>query len=90
MSDAKLHVEVVSRLEPLWQGTASYVAVPAVDGRLGILTGRQPLLTVLEAGEVEIQAQGGVKVTVSIDGGFASVDSDYVTIVAQGGEISSK
>ena len=90
MSDAKLHVEVVSRLEPLWQGNATDVAVPAVDGRLGILTGRQPLLTVLEAGEVEIQAQGGVKVTVSIDGGFASVDSDYVTIVAQGGEISSK
>lgn len=89
MSDRLLHVEVVSRIESLWRGTANYVSVPATDGRLGVLPGRQPVLAVLEAGEVEIKATDGGTVTVAIDGGFASVDSDYVTIVAEGGEVSS-
>ncbi|WP_242491681.1 F0F1 ATP synthase subunit epsilon [Actinomyces minihominis] len=89
MSEAKLSVEVVSRLSPLWKGMATYVSIPAVDGRLGILKGRQPILAVLEPGTVEIDADNGNKVTVAISGGFASVDSDFVTIVAEGGDVTS-
>ena len=90
MSEASLQVEVVSRVAILWEGQAKYVSVPAVDGRLGILKGRQPILTILEAGDVEIQQADGSTISVAIDGGFASVDSDHVTIVAEGGAASSK
>ena len=88
MPEADLSVEVVSRIELLWSGKASYVSVPAVDGRLGILKNRQPVLAVLEAGVVEISSESG-PVTVSVNGGFFSVDSDFVTIVAEGGEIQA-
>lgn len=88
MPEAELHVEVVSQIELLWTGKASYVSIPAVDGRLGILKNRQPVLAVLESGIVEISSEDGL-VTVSVDGGFASVDSDFVTIVAKGGKIET-
>lgn len=90
MSERLLHVEVVSRIASLWAGDATYVSVPAVDGRLGVLRGRQPVLAVLEPGEVEIKATDGKTIVVAVDSGFASVDSDYVTIVAEGGEVSSR
>ena len=85
-----LRVEVVSTHGPLWSGAAHYVSIPAVDGRLGILSGRQPVLAVLEAGEVNIQCSDRADVAVSVDGGFASVDSDFVTVVVEGGELTTK
>ncbi len=89
MPKEELRVEVVSKIEPLWSGKASYVSIPAVDGRLGVLKGRQPVLAVLEAGAVEIETSTGT-VIVTVDGGFASVDSDFVTIVAEGGTIETQ
>lgn len=88
MPKAELSVEVVSQTELLWSGKASYVSVPAVDGRLGILKNRQPVLAVLEVGVVEISSEDG-PVNVSVNGGFVSVDSDFVTIVAEGGKIET-
>ena len=83
----KLRVSVVGRLGPLWSGRAHYVSVPAVDGRLGILPGRQPVLAALQAGVVEIQPSTGETVKVQVEEGFASVDSDFVTVVVEGGEL---
>ena len=89
MPKGELRVEVVSKIQSLWHGKATYVSIPAVDGRLGILTGRQPVLAVLETGVVEIETEDGT-VVVSVNGGFASVDSDFVTIVAEGGTIEKQ
>lgn len=88
MAEGKLHVEIVSKVEFLWQGEAHYVSVPAVDGRLGIMRGRQPVLAVLEPGAVEISLVSGETVSVNVEGGFASVDSDYVTVVVEGGALA--
>lgn len=85
----KLRVEVVGKTGSLWKGRASYVAIPAVDGSLGILPGRQPILSVLSDGVVEISRTGSDDVLVNVDGGFASVDQDFVTVVVENGSISS-
>ena len=81
MSDRQLQVEVVSHEGRLWHGVGSYVQIPAPDGQLGILPGRQPLLTTLSAGTVTVTASEG-PVVFDVDGGFASIDSDFVTVVA--------
>lgn len=86
MTDS-LRVSVVSKHGPLWEGRASSVTIPATDGRLGILAGRQPLLAVLAAGVVDIQSSGQDPVKVTVDSGFTSVDSDVVTVVTQGGTL---
>ncbi|QWW20363.1 hypothetical protein I6B53_04575 [Schaalia sp. 19OD2882] len=76
-----LQVEVVAREGRLWSGKASQVRIPAQDGSLGILPGRQPLLAMLGVGELVVESAQGAR-TFTIEGGFASVDSDYVTVVA--------
>ena len=80
-----LNVEVVTRSETLWSGSATHVSIPAEDGMLGILPGRQPVLAVLHDGNVEINGETGGNVSLHVTGGFASVDVDFVTIVVEEG-----
>lgn len=87
MSDNVLHVEVVDRIELLWRGDAKYVSVPAADGSLGILPGRQPVLAVLNEGTVEIHKTDGAKVSVEAANGFISLDQDNITVVVEQGSV---
>lgn len=80
-SGKSLQVEVVSHEGRLWHGAASSVQVPTVDGSLGVLPGRQPLLAQLSEGTVTVSRADEV-VSFQVTGGFASVDSDFVTVVA--------
>ncbi|MDC4232860.1 F0F1 ATP synthase subunit epsilon [Actinomyces sp. B33] len=82
MAGGNLQVEVVSHEGRLWHGAAASVQVPAVDGQLGILPGRQPLLAMLGSGSVVVLTDGGRPTRVDVDGGIVSVDSDFVTVVA--------
>lgn len=81
MSSAVLRVQVVSKTRSLWDGEARQVSIPAVDGSLGILPGRQPLLSVLNAGVVKIEDTQGELHELEIEPGFAFVDSNLVTLV---------
>ena len=83
-----LQVEVVSRTERLWHGLASSVLVPSVEGDLGVLVGRAPLLAVLRPGSVAIETESEGRKIVEVSGGFASVDSDFVTIVVEEGNFA--
>ena len=80
-SGKSLQVEVVSHEGRLWHGAALSVQVPTVDGSLGVLPGRQPLLAQLSEGTVTVSRADEV-VSFQVTGGFASVDSDFVTVVA--------
>ena len=87
MADKLLQVEIVSHEGRLWHGVGTSVQIPVVDGQLGILPGRQPLLAMLNAGTVLVTTKEGVQ-TFTVDSGFASIDSDFVTVVADHGTIS--
>ena len=87
MSDRVLQVELVSHEGRLWHGTGTAVRLPLVDGALGVLPGRQPLLAQLDSGELSVTTAEGEK-TFTISGGFASVDSDFVTVVADRATVS--
>ena len=76
-----LTVQIVGPDRTLWTGEASSVSVPAADGTLGILPGRQPVLAVLRPGTVRIGQAGGATESVDILGGFVSLDDDDVMIV---------
>ena len=80
-SGKSLQVEVVSHEGRLWHGSAVSVQFPTVDGSLGVLPGRQPLLAQLSEGTVTVSRADEV-VSFQVTGGFASVDSDFVTVVA--------
>ncbi|WP_068430497.1 F0F1 ATP synthase subunit epsilon [Piscicoccus intestinalis] len=79
---AELQVELVAANGKLWEGEASQVSARGVEGDLGVLPGHVPMLTALAAGDVRIESGSGEK-TVTVDGGFLSVDEDRVTIVVE-------
>lgn len=79
---ADLKVDVVAADRTVWSGAARSVVVPAVGGELGILKGHEPVMAVLAAGEVRVASTSGdTEMTHDIEGGFVSVDDDYVTVV---------
>ena len=84
-----MKVEVVSTHAPVWSGEASSVVVPAANGDLGILTGREPVLAVLRPGTVRITPTDGELVTVDVAEGFVSVDRDNVTVVLESADDSA-
>ena len=63
-------------------GPAKLVKARSVDGEIGVLPGHVPMLSVLAAGDLEIEPISESRFSVQIDGGFFSVDSDRVVIVA--------
>lgn len=79
---AELEVELVATDRLVWSGQAKLVSAPAEEGEIGVLVGHSPLLSVLRAGKVRITTVAGTRASFEVSGGFISVDSDLVTIVA--------
>lgn len=79
---AELDVEIVAADHFVWSGPARMVKARTSDGEIGILPGHSPLLAILAAGLMEIDPVDGNRLMVEVDGGFFSVDSDRVVIVA--------
>ncbi|MBC9821634.1 F0F1 ATP synthase subunit epsilon [Terrabacter sp. MAHUQ-38] len=86
---SSLKVEMVAADRKVWEGEAKFVRARSISGELGILPGHTPLLGVLVEGEVAIESLDGDRRTVMVDGGFLSIDSDVVTIVAEHVDASS-
>ena len=86
---AELDVQVVATDHAVWQGKASSIRGRTVDGDMGILPGHAPVLAVLGEGDLVIEVSDGHTVTASVSGGFFSVDSNQVTIVADDADLTS-
>ena len=79
---AYLQLEVVSADRSLVNERVDEVQVPGSEGYLGILPGHTPLLTMLQVGQLWYR-QGQDKHFLAIAFGFAEVQPDRVTILAQ-------
>jgi F-type H+-transporting ATPase subunit epsilon len=78
----KLQLQVVSAERSLVNETVDEVVVPGADGYFGVLPGHTPLLALLGAGELWYR-QGQARTYLLIAFGFAEVQPDRVTILAQ-------
>jgi F-type H+-transporting ATPase subunit epsilon len=76
-----LDVVVVSPARPVFEGTASYVDVPAVDGQLGILPGHAPIVAALGSGILRIGQAGGGGTRFAVRGGFLKAGGTKVTVL---------
>jgi F-type H+-transporting ATPase subunit epsilon len=77
-----LQLQIVSAERSLVNEQVDEVQIPGADGYLGILPGHTPLLTTLQVGQLWYR-QGQDKHYLSIAFGFAEVQPDRVTILAQ-------
>ena len=77
-----LQLQIVSADKSLVNETVDEVEIPGADGYFGVLPGHTPLLAVLGAGELWYR-QGQEKHYLVIAFGFAEVQPERVTILAQ-------
>lgn len=61
---------------------ATFVALPAHDGEIGILHGRSPLLCQLGIGKLRVEKNGDVE-TFYVDRGFAQMVDNKLTILTE-------
>ena len=80
-----LTVSLVSPERTLFEGEAESLVAPAFDGQVGILPMHAPMLTLLGAGELRLNAAGGER-RFAIFGGFLEVADDRVRIVTERAE----
>jgi F-type H+-transporting ATPase subunit epsilon len=78
----KIQLQIVSAEQSLVNEVVDEVEIPGADGYFGVLPGHTPLLALLGAGELWYR-QGDTKHYFVIAFGFAEVQPDRVTILAQ-------
>lgn len=83
---AELTVDIVAADRHVWSGAARSVVAPAHDGEVGILAGHTPFLALLTDGTLRVTSTSGSTISIEVSGGFVSVDSDRVTVVADSAE----
>jgi len=78
----KIQLQIVSPDRSLVNEAVDEVEIPGFDGYFGVLPGHTPLLAALQIGELWYR-KGQEKHYLSIAYGFAEVQADRVTILAQ-------
>jgi F-type H+-transporting ATPase subunit epsilon len=78
----RLRLQIVSAERSLVDEVVDEVEIPGLDGYFGVLPGHTPLLGVLGAGELWYR-QGGETHLLAIAFGFAEVQPDAVTVLAE-------
>lgn len=80
----QLSVKVVAVEESVWSGEAEMLVARTTEGEIGVLPGHSPLLGLLkEPSQVRVKLAGGEQLTYDVSGGFLSVDSGGVTVLAE-------
>ncbi len=59
---------------------AEYVSLPMVDGELGVMGGRAPLIGRLGFGTLRLQTAAGPE-RYYVDGGFAHIEGDVINVL---------
>jgi F-type H+-transporting ATPase subunit epsilon len=63
---------------------ATQVLVAGVEGEFTVLPGHAPVISALRPGVIEVTlAEGGARERIFVKGGFAEVDADRVTVLAE-------
>ncbi|WP_309384868.1 ATP synthase F1 subunit epsilon [Cerasicoccus frondis] len=76
-----LKLEIVTPEKIVYSQTVEEVVLPTKQGEIDILPGHQPLLTIVEGGEVT--AKGSKTEHLAIDQGFARVQNDTISILTE-------
>ena len=60
------------------------VVVPGVEGEFTVLPGHAPVISALRPGVIEVALpEAGGKTRIFVKGGFAEVDADHLTVLAE-------
>src|SRR5258708_37215207 len=77
-----LILEIVTPSGRVYSDTIDSVVIPTIEGEIGVLPGHSPLLTQVDSGELVVN-KGSENVRLAVGGGFAQVEGDKVSILAE-------
>jgi len=77
-----LTLEIVTPEARVYADTIDTVVIPTTTGEIGIISGHIPLLTQIEHGELRV-TKNGVTTLLAVSGGFAQVEGDRVSVLAE-------
>jgi F-type H+-transporting ATPase subunit epsilon len=77
-----LTLEIVTPEARVYSDTIDTVVIPTLQGEIGILPGHIPLLTQVADGELRV-TKGGKEQFLAVGGGFAQVEGDKISILAE-------
>lgn len=81
---ADLDVSIVSVGGAVWSGTATSVTSTTVEGEMGILYGRQPILAQMaDDGVVTVHSTDGEFLVFAVSGGLLSCTGTHVVVMAE-------
>lgn len=78
----KLHFSLVAPEREVFSGEVDRVDAPGAEGDIGVLAGHAPFMTALREGVVTVH-DGSVSRVFEIHGGFADVNAQGLTILAE-------
>jgi F-type H+-transporting ATPase subunit epsilon len=78
----QIHLEIVTPQRAAFSEVVSEVTIPGELGELGVMPGHRPLMTLISGGEVVAMTPTGER-HFAIDGGFAEILPDKVTILVR-------
>jgi F-type H+-transporting ATPase subunit epsilon len=79
----KLHFDLVSPERLLLSEDVDMVTLPGSEGEFGVLPGHAPVLSTLRPGIVEVKGVEDPFGRLFVRGGFAEVNADQVTVLAE-------
>ena len=84
---ADLHFELVTPEKLLRSEEVHMVVVPGTEGDFGVMAGHAPYMSTLRDGELAIYRSAGAEPErVQVRGGFAEVNEQGLTVLAEGAE----
>lgn len=79
----KLFLEVVTPTQAVVSEEVEMVVAPGTEGEFGVLKGHTTFLTSLKSGLMRFKTTSGTEKSFHVEGGFAEVLPDKVTILAE-------
>ena len=78
-----MKISIVTPTEKSFEGEATSVVAPGVEGQFGILENHTPFLSTLKDGNVKVKLADNTEKTFHITGGLADVNKNTVRILAE-------
>ncbi|MFK7960800.1 MAG: ATP synthase F1 subunit epsilon [Phycisphaerales bacterium] len=87
---ATFRCTIITPTEAFFEADVTYVSLPSWDGQMGVMAGRSPALVKLGIGTLRVQAPGSGDEFFVVDGGFAQMSADTLTILTERAERASE
>ena len=83
-------LEIVTPEKTVYSGEVERLQAPGTEGGFGVLAGHHPMLAALAIGQMVFSEQEQGPQSVAISGGFAEVQRDRVTVLAETAEFAQE